>query len=91
MTVRGGEQDSGAEETPRATSGDMPAGQRSISRRGPRSWTWSDVNFLLDAALLGVFAGHCFASLVVRFVFPPGPSATGWTLWGLDYDAWGGV
>lgn len=59
--------------------------------RRPRPWTWNDVNFLLDALLLAVFAALCFAAVVVRFVFPPGPSAKGWTLWGLDYDAWGGI
>ena len=59
-------------------------------RRG-RGWTWNDVNLLLDAALLVVFAALCFAAVVVRFVFPPGPGAKGWTLWGLDYDAWGGI
>jgi len=63
----------------------MQAGRR------PRSWTWNDVNFLLDTLLLVVFAALCFAAVVVRFVFPPGPSAKGWTLWGLDYDAWGGI
>ena len=59
--------------------------------RRPRPWTWNDVNFLLDALLLAVFAALCFAAVVVRFVFPPGPSAKGWALWGLDYDAWGGI
>ena len=59
--------------------------------RRPRPWTWNDVNFLLDGLLLAVFAALCFAAVVVRFVFPPGPSAKGWMLWGLDYDAWGGI
>ena len=59
-------------------------------RRG-RGWTWGDVNLVLDAALLVVFSALCFAAVVVRFVFPPGPAAKGWTLWGLDYDAWGGI
>jgi len=60
-------------------------------RRGPRRWSWNDVNFVLDALLLVMFAGLCVSSLIVRFVFPPGPVAGGWTLWGLDYDAWGGI
>ncbi len=46
---------------------------------------------MLDAALLVVFMALCFAAVVVRFVFPPGPASAGWTLWGLDYDAWGGI
>jgi hypothetical protein len=60
------------------------------ARRG-RGWTWNDVNLVLDAVLLVVFMALCFAAVVVRFVFPPGPAAKGWTLWGLDYDAWGGI
>jgi hypothetical protein len=60
------------------------------ARRG-RGWTWNDVNLVLDGLLLVVFMALCFAAVVVRFVFPPGPGAKGWTLWGLDYDAWGGI
>jgi hypothetical protein len=60
------------------------------ARRG-RGWTWNDINLVLDAVLLVVFMALCFAAVVVRFVFPPGPGAKGWTLWGFDYDAWGGV
>jgi len=70
-----------AERDPRA---DRPPTRRS-------GWSWSWVNLLLDAALLVVFTALCFAAVVVRFVFPPGPAAAGWTLWGLDYDAWGGI
>ena len=55
------------------------------------AWSWSWINLLLDAALLVAFTALCFAAVVVRFVFPPGPAAAGWTLWGLDYDAWGGI
>ena len=55
------------------------------------AWSWSWINLLLDAALLVTFTALCFAAVVVRFVFPPGPAAAGWTLWGLDYDAWGGI
>jgi hypothetical protein len=53
--------------------------------------SWSVINLVLDAALLVVFMALCFAAVVVRFVFPPGPASAGWTLWGLDYDAWGGI
>jgi hypothetical protein len=64
-------------------------GDRPPARRP--GWSWSWINLLLDAALLVVFTALCFAAVVVRFVFPPGPAAAGWTLWGLDYDAWGGI
>jgi hypothetical protein len=64
-------------------------GQRQATRRS--GWSWSGINLLLDAALLVVFTALCFAAVVVRFVFPPGPAAVGWTLWGLDHDAWGGI
>ena len=58
------------------------------SRRG---WTWNDINLVLDILLLVLFAIECFAAVIVRFVFPPGPGAGGWNLWGLDYDAWAGI
>lgn len=56
-----------------------------------KGWSWSWINLLLDTALLITFMALYFAAVVVRFVFPPGPAADGWTLWGLDYDAWGGI
>jgi len=71
-----------------------PAGT-SAERKNPakrkRGWSWSEINLLLDGLLLVVFVGLCIASVIVRFVFPPGPAAKDWSLWGLDYDAWGGV
>lgn len=59
--------------------------------RKPHGWSWNDINLVLDIALLVVFVALLFAAVVVRFVFPPGPAAGGWRLWGLDYDAWGGI
>jgi hypothetical protein len=49
------------------------------------------VNFLLDTVLLVAFVLLVGCSVVVRFVFPPGPSATGWKLWGYDFDQWAGL
>jgi hypothetical protein len=66
-----------------------PPATRVASKR--QGWSWSLINLLLDAALLVMFMALCFAAVVVRFVFPPGPAAADWTLWGLDYDAWGGI
>ena len=56
-----------------------------------RGISWSDINLALDAALLVNFVGLCIAAVIVRFVFPPGPAAREWMLWGLDYDAWAGI
>lgn len=62
------------------------------SRKQPRkSWSWTEINFVLDTALLVAFVALCAVAVIVRFVFPPGPAAKGWTLWGLDYDAWNGI
>ena len=72
---------------PTATStapGDSP-------RRDRSGWSWSDVNLTLDIGLLLVFVGLCIAAVIVRFVFPPGPAAAGWMLWGLDFDSWNGI
>ncbi len=44
------------------------------------------VNFFLDAALLLIFLTIAWLSVVLRFVFPAGSTARGWTLWGATYD-----
>lgn len=56
-----------------------------------RSISWCEINLALDALLLVNFAALCGAAAIVRFVFPPGPAAKGWLLWGYDYDAWAGI
>jgi hypothetical protein len=48
----------------------------------------TSINFLLDALLLTAFAVLVWSGMIVRFVFPPGPDARGWLLWGLAYDQW---
>ncbi len=52
------------------------------------SLTRSQVNFLLDALLLVLFCALMATAVIVRFVFPPGPDATGWLLWGYSYNEW---
>ena len=49
------------------------------------------VNFWLDAAVLLVMLLLIWSSVVVRYVFPPGPLAAGWRLWGRTYDEWAGL
>lgn len=46
------------------------------------------INFFLDTALLIAFAALTGTAVIVRFVFPPGPDARGWLLWGMNYDQW---
>lgn len=70
---------------------DTRAETRPGHSRSARGLSWSEINFLLDAALMLLFVALCAAAVIVRFVFPPGPAAKGWLLWGLDYDAWGGI
>jgi hypothetical protein len=48
----------------------------------------STINFLLDSSLLLAFSVLVWSSVIVRFIFPPGPEANGWFLWGLAYDQW---
>jgi len=46
------------------------------------------INFILDTTLLLTFCALIFSSVIIRFVFPPGPDAKGWHLWNLSYDQW---
>ena len=46
------------------------------------------INFWLDATLLVLFLTVLWSAFALRFVFPPGTMAAGWTLWGWSYDDW---
>lgn len=50
--------------------------------------TRTDANFWLDCFLLLVFVLLCACATIVEFVFPPGPQADGWLLWGHTYIEW---
>jgi hypothetical protein len=49
------------------------------------------VNFALDMVLLLLFVALSIVSVIVQFVFPPGVSAKGWHLWGLNLGQWCGL
>jgi hypothetical protein len=53
-----------------------------------RTFTRTDVNFCLDAILLLLFVALCTSSVILEFVFPPGPQAEGWLLWNKSYSEW---
>ena len=76
---------------PRSTPMADDDGPPQSKPRGRSLWNWNDINLVLDVVLMLLFAAECFAAVIVRHVFPPGPGAAGWKLWGLDYDAWGGI
>ena len=46
------------------------------------------INFWLDVLLLLLFLLAFWTALVIRFLFPPGPEAAGWTLWSWNYTQW---
>lgn len=50
--------------------------------------SWTNLNFILDSALLVVFTGLVWSSAVVRFVFPSANESKGWQLWGLGLNEW---
>lgn len=60
----------------------------STSRFMSKKISKTAVNFWLDALLLVLFVVLCWSSLIVRYVFPPGPQSQGWQLWGWDYMQW---
>ncbi|MBS0209546.1 MAG: hypothetical protein JSS27_11400 [Planctomycetes bacterium] len=54
----------------------------------PSRWTRTGVNFLLDTLLLILFIALATVAVIVRFIFPPGPQAAGWLLWGGTFSDW---
>jgi hypothetical protein len=54
----------------------------------PRKISRTDVNFWLDFALLLLFLTICTTSVILEFIFPSGPQADGWLLWGRDFSQW---
>jgi hypothetical protein len=46
------------------------------------------VNFWLDGLLGVLFVKLCIIAVIVQFVFPPGVSARGASLWGMSYGQW---
>lgn len=49
------------------------------------------INFFLDSLLLLITLGVAWSTCVLKFIFPRATHAAGWTLWGLDYNAWSDV
>lgn len=45
-------------------------------------------NFWLDVVLLLLFTTLSLVNGLLYLVFPPGPFAAGWELWGLSYSQW---
>lgn len=72
------------------SSADKPSPPKSnVPRDTPeRGISRTDVNFVLDAALLVVFTLLMGISAIVRFIFPRASAATGWRLWGYSLDDW---
>lgn len=51
-------------------------------------FSWTLVNFWLDALMLLVFLALVWVSTVIRFLFPAPSAAAGWSLWGWSMDSW---
>jgi hypothetical protein len=62
--------------------------QPAISPNRRARWSMTIINFWLDASLMLVLVALGIVSVIIQFVFPPGISAKGWTLWSLDHTQW---
>ncbi|MGD9637165.1 MAG: DUF4405 domain-containing protein [Pirellulales bacterium] len=65
-----------------------PNRRRSTPAASSRKLTRTDVNFWLDFLLLVLFLALCTLSVILEFIFPVGPQADGWLLWGYGYGEW---
>lgn len=72
-------------------SAHAPAREPTEGTKPAKSWSRTAINWVLDVVLFLGFAALAWVSVVLRYVFPPGVSAAGWTLWGLGFDDWMGV
>ncbi len=45
-------------------------------------------HFLVDVFLLLAFISHLMTAALVQFIFPKATEASGWQVWGLDYNGW---
>lgn len=57
-----------------------------VAKKG--GWSRSTWYFIVDVLLLLPFLALVWTSAVVKFVFPPGTRAAGYSLWGMSYDRW---
>lgn len=71
----------------RAVSQEHHVSEEKSSPSG-RSLSRTVINFWLDCLLLIVFLVLVTASAVLRFVFPVGTNASGWTVWGYGFNEW---
>ena len=62
--------------------------ERPPAKLARKRFSWTLLNFLLDATLLIAVLGLVWVSAMMNVVFPPPTLADGWILWGLDYDRW---
>lgn len=84
----GVESEAGAEsELPRESE---PASdlERLPAKPARKRFSWTLLNFFLDATLLLAVLGLVWVSAMMNVVFPPPTLSDGWTLWGLTYDRW---